>query len=248
MTAIDVTRPNLTTSKLTNAYSETNIVFAVITSVTSSLGTSREEIVHQLRVRGGVGADSLAETLGVSKQCVRKHLDVLERDGYVQHAAERGERGRPAHVYRLTVKAEQLFPKRYDLFAKTVLRQIGAVWGERGLNTIFCGCASETVATLRPQLEGLGFDARVNRLTELLDEMGYGAEIEKLSDGSYLLTEWNCPQAEVAREYRQLCDQELIVYRELLGTEVFRESRIAGGARACAYRVLRPKGRKFVNR
>jgi predicted ArsR family transcriptional regulator len=39
-----------------------------------------------------------------------------------------------------------------------------------------------------------------------------------------------------------LCDQELIVYRELLETEVFRESRIAGGASRCAYRVLRPKG------
>jgi predicted ArsR family transcriptional regulator len=73
--------------------------------------------------------------------------------------------------------------------------------------------------------------------------MGYEAEAERLEDGSYLLTEWNCPQAEVAREYRQLCDQELIVYRELLGTEVFRESRIAGGATHCAYRVLRPKGR-----
>ena len=60
-------------------------------------------------------------------------------------------------------------------------------------------------------------------------------------DGSYLLTEWNCPQAEVAREYRQLCDRELFVYRELLGAEVFRESRIAGGAARCAYRVLKPK-------
>jgi predicted ArsR family transcriptional regulator len=56
-----------------------------------------------------------------------------------------------------------------------------------------------------------------------------------------MLTEWNCPQAELAREYRQLCDQELTVYRELLGAEVFRESRIAGGASRCAYRVMRPK-------
>ena len=94
----------------------------------------------------------------------------------------------------------------------------------------------------RPRLAGLAFDARVGRLTELLREAGYEAEAERLSDGSYVLTEWNCPQAELAREYRQLCDQELIVYRELLETEVFRESRIAGGASRCAYRVLRPKG------
>ncbi len=213
----------------------------MVAVIKNGLGASREEIVQQLRARGGVSADELAAALGVSKQCVRKHLEVLEREGYVEHAPERGERGRPAHVFRLTLKAEELFPKRYDLFAKAVLRQIGEVWGERGLNTILCGCAGEMVGDLRPQLERLGFDARVLRLTELLGERGYEAEVERLEDGSYLLTEWNCPQPELAREYRQLCDQELIVYRELLETEVFRESRIAGGASRCAYRVMRPK-------
>jgi predicted ArsR family transcriptional regulator len=209
----------------------------------NGLGASRAGVVQQLRARGASGADELAGALGVTKQCVRKHLDVLEREGYVEHAPARGDRGRPAHVFRLTPKAEELFPKRYDLFAKSVLRQIGDVWGERGLNAVFRGCASEVVTDFRPRLAGLGFDARIRRLTELLREAGYEAEAERLGDGSYLLTEWNCPQAELAREYRQLCDQELVVYRELLGTEVFRESRIAGGSSRCAYRVLRPKGR-----
>ena len=80
----------------------------MVASLTNSLGASRDEIVQQLRARGRVSADELAATLGVSKQCVRKHLDVLERDGYVEHAPERGERGRPAHVFRLTAKAEEL--------------------------------------------------------------------------------------------------------------------------------------------
>ncbi len=216
----------------------------MVANLKTGLGASREEIVQQLRARGATAADELAGALGVTKQCVRKHLDVLERDGYVEHAAERGDRGRPAHVFRLTTKAEELFPKRYDLFARSVLKQIGEVWGERGLNTIFCGCASEMVSELRPRLEGLGFDARVERLTEMLRETGYEAEAERLDDGSYMLTEWNCPQAELAREYEQLCDQELVVYRELLETEVFRESRIAGGASRCSYRVLKPKSRE----
>lgn len=213
----------------------------MVATLKTGLGASRAGVVQHLRARGASGADELAEALGVTKQCVRKHLDALEREGYVEHAPARGDRGRPAHVFRLTPKAEELFPKRYDLFARSVLRQIGEVWGERGLNAVFCGCATEMLTGLRPQLEGLSFDARIGRLTELLRETGYEAEAERLGDGSYLLTEWNCPQAEIAREYRQLCDQELTVYRELLGAEVFRESRIAGGASRCAYRVLRPE-------
>ena len=220
----------------------------MVAQLHSTVSESRGRVVNLLRARGSLGADELASELGVSKQCVRKHLDVLERDGYVEHAPERKQRGRPAHRYRLTLKAEELFPKRYDLFARAVLRQVSAVWGERGLDAVFCGCADEMITRLRPQLQGLAFDARVARLTTALRELGYEAEAEKLADGSYLLTEWNCPQAEVAREYRQLCDRELLVYRELLGAEVFREARIAGGASRCAYRVLRPKKARTVAR
>ncbi|HEX8177707.1 MAG TPA: helix-turn-helix domain-containing protein [Pyrinomonadaceae bacterium] len=207
-----------------------------------NLAGSRERVIHLLRSQGSVNADELARQLGISRQCVKKHLDVLERDGYVEHNSERKERGRPSHMYRLTAKATtELFPKRYDLLARSVLQQINAVWGERGLNTIFCGCAEEMVSRFRPHLKGLGFDARVLRLAELLDEEGYDAEAERLADGSYLLSEWNCPLTDVARDYRQLCERELQVYKELLETEVFRESRIAGGASRCIYRVLKPK-------
>ena len=217
----------------------------IVSATLVNLAGSRERVIHLLRSQGSVNADELARQLGVSKQCVRKHLDVLERDGYVEHKRARGERGRPSHVYRLTAKATtELFPKRYDLLARSVLQQIQSVWGERGLNTIFCGCADEMVGRIKPHLKGLSFDARVHRLSQLLDEEGYDAEVERLSDGSYILSEWNCPLTDVARDYRQLCERELQVYRELLETEVFRESRIAGGATRCVYRILKPKTRK----
>ena len=75
----------------------------------------------------------------------------------------------------------------------------------------------------------------------MLDAEGYEAQAEALPDGSYWLTESNCPLDSVAREYRQVCDRELEVYRKLLDTEVYRESRIVTGAARCAYRVLPPK-------
>lgn len=210
-------------------------------SFANSLGESRDEIISLLRSRGAVSADELAASLGVSKQCIRKHLDVLERGGYVAHAVQRRERGRPANLYQLTAKADELFPRRYDLFAKSLLSQIGAVWGPNGLDRVFCGCANEMIQRFQPSLEGLCFEKRVGRLTEMLNEEGYEAQLEALPDGSYLLTEWNCPTSEVAREYAQLCDRELEVYRTLLAAPVTRESRIVGGASRCAYRVLNPE-------
>src|SRR2546423_11670604 len=94
------------TAWLTNAPRLSIIIFVSAVMTNGLLGASREGIINLLRTRGGVHADELASSLGVSKQCVRKHLDMLERDGYVEHNQERGERGRPAHVYRLTAKAD----------------------------------------------------------------------------------------------------------------------------------------------
>ena len=210
-------------------------------SFTNTLGDSREGIVSLLRAHESVDADQMALSLGVSKQCIRKHLDVLERDGYVEHKAERRDRGRPANVYRLTSKAGELFPKRYDIFARGVLKQITTLWGNQGLESVFCGCASELIRDLKPELEGLPLDARVKRLATLLSEAGYEAESEALPDGSFILTEWNCPTSDLAREYSQLCDRELEVYRILLETQVVRESRIMGGASRCVYRVFKPE-------
>lgn len=209
--------------------------------LTRGLGTSRDELINLLRAHNGINVEDLASSLGVTRQCVRKHLELLEREGYVEHAPERGDRGRPAFVYRLTPKADGLFPKRYDLVVKSILQQVGALWGNRGLNQVFCGCADDMIARLSPRLEGLSFDARVQRLAQLLCEEGYEAQVEQLADGSYELSERNCPMTEVARGYGQVCERELAVYRQLLQTHVFRESNIATGATRCAYRVLRPQ-------
>jgi predicted ArsR family transcriptional regulator len=212
----------------------------LVTLNQNGLGSQRAEIVRLLRSRGEVSADELAVELGVTKQCVRKHLDVLERGGYVSHEAARRERGRPSYLYRLTEKADELFPKEYRFFSASILRQVDGAWGEEGLDRIFCGCAREMVERIRPELTGLGFDDRVRKLASIIDGLGYQATVEKLSDGSYLISEWNCPLSDLAREYTQICERELFVYRELLETEVYRQSRIAAGDGSCSYRVLRP--------
>jgi len=63
----------------------------------------------------------LAQTLEVSKVCVRRHLSLLESDGLVTFEEERHDRGRPRFIYRLTEKARCLFPQIYDEIAKEVL-------------------------------------------------------------------------------------------------------------------------------
>lgn len=214
-----------------------------VAAVGHLLKQSRSAIVELLKSRGAMSAEELAEHLAVSKVGVRRHLTVLESDGLVCYEIERRERGRPRYVYRLTAKANCLFPRIYDEFAREMLSQIEKEFGAEGLQKILSGRADELIERLRRELDGLDFEQRVKRLAEVVSEKGYLAEARRLRDGSYRLRQRNCPLENLAVSHPLVCQEEMRVYREALDCEIVRECRIADGAQMCEFRVVAPAKR-----
>jgi len=204
------------------------------------LKTSRSAIIDLLKANGAMSVEQLAESLGVSKVCVRRHLGVLESDGLIGYEQERHERGRPRYLYRLTEKARCLFPQRYDELAREVMSQIERQFGEAALTQVLRARADEWIAQLMGELEGLSFDERVRTLARMITARGYLAESRRQKDGSYRLRKRHCPTEKVAVSYPQLCDEEVRVYREVMGGTVTRECRIADGHRVCEFRIEPP--------
>lgn len=184
--------------------------------------------------------EEIAVAIGVSKVSIRRHLDLLRKDGLVAFEIKRHDRGRPGHVYYLTSKAELLFPTGYNTFALNLLKQVTLQYGARAVTVVLGGQADELIALLKPQLEGLAFDAKVKKFSRLINERGYDVVIRKLQDGSYLVKQQNCPMIAVATSYNQICQEELRVYQEVLGAEVLRDCLISAGAQSCDYRILPP--------
>jgi len=211
-----------------------------VAAVGNILKESRSAIVELLKTNGAMSVEQLAQSLAVSKVCVRRHLGLLQSDGLIGYEAEHRERGRPRYLYRLTEKAACLFPRNYDEFAKEVLGQVRQAFGEGALLRVLSGRADEMIERLKGEFEGLGFDERVKRLAKTVSEKGYLADVRRLKDGSYRLRQRNCPTESVAVAYPQVCQEELRVYREVLGCEVMRECRIADGAQICEFRILPP--------
>ena len=193
-----------------------------------------------------MSVDGIACAVGVSKVGVRRHLDLLSRDGLVSFETEQRERGRPGRVYFLTDKAELLFPNSYKALALGVIHKVGLVFGPQAVKTVLRREADDVSMSLSADVQGLTFEKRVKRLSILVDERGYNVSLRKLRDGSYSWKQRNCPLLAVASVYCQLCDDELRAYRDLLETEVVRDCRIAAGAKSCDYRIFRPDGPKQV--
>lgn len=200
---------------------------------------TKVRLLELVQRHGPQTAQDLAARLEVSVPAARRHLGDLQEQGLLQSRTERpGGRGRPQHVFSLTERGEAAFPRTYSGLCVDVLRHVEGLFGQGAVLRVLDARNVEIAARLQTELpRDLPLEDRVRRLAALLTDMGFDPVLER--DGpDLLLTQRNCPNLAVARQYAQLCDSELRLYAELLGAPVVRETRIACGQGACRYRIV----------
>jgi predicted ArsR family transcriptional regulator len=200
-------------------------------------GSTRTKILQLLRRSGELTAGELSCALGVGAVGVRQHLATLCQEELVVAVGVRRGLGRPSHLYSLTEKAKQLFPKTYECIALDALGHIAATGGAAQIDELFATRQQRLAAQYRARLAGESVEARVAALAAILNEQGYMCEWDRSDDGAITLTEYNCPIDCVAREFPQACACELRLYEDLIGARLVQISTIAGGAASCQYCV-----------
>ncbi len=199
--------------------------------------TTRRAILVALKRRGTRRTQDLAAELGLTVAAVRQQLGRLESDGLVTHHPEADGRGRPTHVYELTSSADGLFPKRYGDLTTELLSYLGGA-ESRQVDDLFEQRRRRRLHEARPRLDSRTLEEQVDELTAILDEDGYLADVERLDDGGWRITEHNCAILSVAQGFRQACSSELSFIQEALpGAEVRRVAHLMDGAHVCAYEV-----------
>jgi predicted ArsR family transcriptional regulator len=204
--------------------------------------TTRRAILVALKRGGPRRAQDIAAELGLTVAAVRQQLARLEADGLVTHRRDIEGRGRPSHIYDLTLLADTLFPKRYGDLTTELLSYLGGPGSEQ-VDDLFELRRRRRLHDAQPRLASRTLDEQVAELTAILDEDGYLADVERLDDGGWRITEHNCAILSVAHGFRQACSSELSFIRDALpGAEVQRVAHLMDGAHVCAYEVrpLRP--------
>ena len=197
----------------------------------------RQELLMALKRQGEARADHLAETLGVTVSAVRQQLEILRDDGLIEHREERGARGRPGHWFRLSRRADALFPKAYGGLTNELLDYLSDADPEM-VDHLFDRRRQRRTDGAKARLAGKDFPARVAELARILDEDGYLADFEALPDGTFRITEHNCAVLDVAERYGMACSSEIAFLRETLpDASVERVSHMIAGAHSCAYVV-----------
>lgn len=175
-------------------------------------GSSRLRILRALREEGPLDADELAERVGLHRNTVRAHLEVLERAGLVERETDRsGRPGRPRLRYRAVpeqasgylllsrILTDHLARSRARVADRMV--EAGRVWGR---------------SEVRAQVAGGSPADGIQAVVDLLDELGFAPEVRRSRGGAKVLLH-ACPFREVAEEHPEIvCSVHLGLIRGAL--------------------------------
>lgn len=206
--------------------------------------TTRQTILGILRRRKATVGD-LTETLGLAPATIRRHLDILARDGHIDVAQVRRRTGRPHYLFSLSESGESLFPKHYGRITNRLIKEIVSLTPEemagRGgrevADLVFNKMAVHLAQRIGPHVHGATLSERVERTTEALAEEGIVFDVEQ-ADGECVLVGHGCPCPRVADAGGQVCAHDQRLLSLLLAADVtYVEPGSVGQTGYCAYRV-----------
>lgn len=198
---------------------------------------TRQKILEYLRDHGSGTVEDLSRALDdLTAVTVRHHLDVLRSEGLVAPPGveRRSTPGRPKYVYRLTDKAQALFPSNLTHLTVTMLAEIKNTLPPEKVNVFFDGVAGRMAADLPSGPPGETFEVRLGRVVEHLSRLGYDATWEATPDG-YLLHTSNCPYQAVTDDHEEVCVMDMRFIGNLLGVTPQRVGHRREADPACSY-------------
>jgi predicted ArsR family transcriptional regulator len=200
------------------------------------------KILTHLKTRGPQTAFQIARKLGVTAMAVRQQLYRLNDQGLVEFVDERRKVGRPARIWKLSAEAAEHFPDNHRELTAGIIDAARAVFGDGGLEQMLSERTRRQLEAYRTRIpDNLPLERRVAALTALRSAQGYMAEWSRARDGSLQMVENHCPICVAAGKCPSICDEELSLFKKVLGADagVERSEHILQGARRCAYRIIR---------
>lgn len=207
------------------------------------LSTTRKQLLEELRRRGEARAEELAQAMGVTVGGIRQQLVALQGDGLVSYRESVQGPGRPKHYYRLTPRAEELFP---DMCRTSLARLVSFLDGRdpallrEFLSDEFARQRAEN--NIVPMDRSRPFEQQLETHVATLDRLGFMPALEPADADSYYLTMHHCPLWRMASGSRQVCEAAAEQLQEVIGEDVRRVEWRRDGAPVCRFRLRAAQG------
>jgi DeoR family transcriptional regulator, suf operon transcriptional repressor len=200
----------------------------------SSLGNRQQSLLRRLlHNESGLTLDRLAGQLGISRNAVAQHINVLEGLNYVQGAFLPSGGGRPGRAYHLTPEGKALFTKQYSLFSTMLLRSLSAALKPAELEILISHIGNELAEPFRNRVDQS--KDKIEEVRRILEELGY--ETLQAQASSYEIVAKNCVFHDLAIENDQVCELDRSLITTLLRQDIEQTECMAKGDASCRFCV-----------
>ncbi len=199
--------------------------------------STQQAVLLHIKRSGELTVAELCKILGITSMAVRRHISVMQQDGLIASRMVRQSRGRPTYMYKLTDKAEALFPSGFQNLAIDLLDLVYEQSGHQGVMELLSRRNDRMAARLQSRVAGKAPKARVEEVAKIFTEFGYMTDWEALPDGNFIMYQRHCAVHDLANQYRQLCALEPKLMETLLGMKVTRQQYILRNDPVCGYVV-----------
>lgn len=203
-------------------------------------GTRQQQLLGMLlEHKSGLTVDELGKLLQITRTAVNQHLLALERSGYIAKDKLTRTGGRPGHTYVLTEAGHALFPKQYAWFSRLLLESLEAELGKEGLARYLDKLGAGLSETLLSRVQGLTPEQRLFEVVAILEELGYAAELQPVSeqtpDEGPVINAHNCVYHDLAKTHNEVCQFDISLLKSLLGADIEHKSCMARGDDCCQF-------------
>ncbi|MBZ0188564.1 MAG: ArsR family transcriptional regulator [Candidatus Obscuribacterales bacterium] len=199
--------------------------------------STQDAILLYLKKQGEMGVNELCDLVGITAMAIRRHLAALSSAGFVESRIVRQSRGRPSYRYRLSDKAESLFPSGFQNLAMDLLDAVFEQQGHVGIMELLKARNEKRANRLGERVKDKDLKSRVEEVARIFSEDGYMTEWKELADGNFFIFQRHCALHEIADQYRQVCVLEPQLMSSLLGVKVTREKYMLKNDLVCGYIV-----------
>jgi predicted ArsR family transcriptional regulator len=182
-------------------------------------------VLMQLKMSGGMAVSDLTKELGGSYMTVKQHCEDLTKHGYlIRIRVPRTEIGRPEIFYRLTDKADAMFPAIPPIFSIQMLEHARALFGDTAPEKLLYQYFQEQETFWKTRIsQGTTLLYRAGLFVKLRSKEGlfmrciYDEAKEKIT-----LREFHHPLCQIFEKFPRAVAMEQRAMEEALGVKISR--------------------------
>ncbi|MGC4015294.1 MAG: hypothetical protein QM755_12375 [Luteolibacter sp.] len=187
-------------------------------------------VIEELKLAGGLPVSELGRRLEIAYMTVKQHCQDLKELGYLERwRVPRTQVGRPEIFYRLTAKADSLFPQAGVALTLDLLDAIRALFGETAPDRLLFQHFQQQLEKWRPKLtKAKSLVEKATLLAGLREKEGCFGRCKYDPERGFRIEEYHHPLLPVFEKYPTAVSMELRMLEQLLGTKIVRRE-IPGG-------------------